>query len=71
MDKRRVSTAPATYAANRASGRPRHTPVGDGLRGDEFWIVADHGVSSISVKNIRHDSAHGAGRARPAWHDGQ
>lgn len=39
----------------RATGRPRRTPVGDGLRGDVFWIVADHGLSSNYVKNIRRD----------------
>ena len=39
----------------RTSGRPRRTPVGDGLRGDVFWIVSDHGSASGYVKNIRHD----------------
>ena len=29
--------------------------MGDGLRGDAFWLVADHGLSSNYVKNIRHD----------------
>jgi hypothetical protein len=29
--------------------------VGDGLRGEVFWLVADHGLSSSFVKNIRHD----------------
>src|SRR5438552_4266425 len=40
----------------RATGRPRRTPVGDALRGDVFWIVADHGLSSSYVKNIRRDA---------------
>ena len=39
----------------RTSGRPRRTPVGDGLRGDVFWIVSDHGFASGYVKNIRRD----------------
>jgi deazaflavin-dependent oxidoreductase (nitroreductase family) len=39
----------------RTSGRPRRTPVGDALRGDVFWIVADHGRSSNYVRNIRRD----------------
>jgi hypothetical protein len=39
----------------RRTGRPRRNPVGDGLRGDVFWLVADHGLSSSFVKNIRHD----------------
>ena len=30
----------------RATGRPRRTPVGDGLRGDVFWIIAEHGSGS-------------------------
>jgi deazaflavin-dependent oxidoreductase (nitroreductase family) len=39
----------------RTSGQPRRTPVGDGLRGDVFWIVADHGFRSSYVKNIRRE----------------
>ena len=39
----------------RRSGRPRRTPVGNGLRGDTFWIVTEHGWASDYVKNIRHD----------------
>lgn len=55
----------------RSSGRPRRTPVGDGLRGDVFWIVADHGYRSNYVKNIRHDPrvrvrTHGRWRAGTA-----
>ncbi len=37
----------------RSSGRPRQTPVGNGLRGDKFWIVTEHGWSSHYVKNIQ------------------
>ena len=36
----------------RKSGRPRRTPVGNGLRGDVFWIVAEHGRGAAYVKNI-------------------
>jgi deazaflavin-dependent oxidoreductase (nitroreductase family) len=36
----------------RKTGEPRHTPVGNGLDGDTFWIVADHGRRSNYVKNI-------------------
>ena len=39
----------------RKSGRPRRTPVGNGLRGDEFWIVTEHGYRSDYVKNIQRD----------------
>ena len=38
------------------TGRKTHqkhqTPVGNGLRGDKFWIVTEHGRHSAYVKNI-------------------
>lgn len=37
----------------RTSGEPRVTPVGNGLRGNEFWIITEHGWSSAYVKNIQ------------------
>jgi deazaflavin-dependent oxidoreductase (nitroreductase family) len=37
----------------RKSGEPRVTPVGNGLRGDVFWIVTEHGWASAYVKNIQ------------------
>jgi deazaflavin-dependent oxidoreductase (nitroreductase family) len=39
----------------RKSGQKRVTPVGNGLRGDTFWIVTEHGWSSAYVKNIQAD----------------
>jgi deazaflavin-dependent oxidoreductase (nitroreductase family) len=36
----------------RKSGQPRQTPVGDGLDGDLFWIVAEHGRAADYVRNI-------------------
>jgi deazaflavin-dependent oxidoreductase (nitroreductase family) len=39
----------------RKSGQPRVTPLGNGLRGREFWIVTEHGWSSAYVKNIQAD----------------
>jgi deazaflavin-dependent oxidoreductase (nitroreductase family) len=36
----------------RRSGQPRRTPVGDGLVGDTFWIVSEHGRRSAYVLNI-------------------
>jgi deazaflavin-dependent oxidoreductase (nitroreductase family) len=39
----------------RRSGEKRVTPVGNGLRGSEFWIVTEHGWSSAYVKNIQAD----------------
>jgi deazaflavin-dependent oxidoreductase (nitroreductase family) len=37
----------------RKSGRPRHTPVGNGLRDATFWIVAEHGRRAGYVRNIQ------------------
>jgi deazaflavin-dependent oxidoreductase (nitroreductase family) len=39
----------------RKSGQKRVTPVGNGLRGDAFWIVTEHGWASAYVKNIQAD----------------
>ena len=39
----------------RRSGVPRRVPVGNGLRGDTFWIVTEHGWSADYVKNIQND----------------
>ena len=36
----------------RRSGQPRRTPVGDGLRGHQFWIVTEHGWASDYVRNL-------------------
>jgi deazaflavin-dependent oxidoreductase (nitroreductase family) len=36
----------------RRTRRPRQTPVGNGLRGEHFWIVTEHGWHSSYVKNI-------------------
>src|SRR3954470_16069723 len=37
----------------RRSGRPRVTPVCDGLQGDTFWIVAQGERSADHVRNIQ------------------
>ena len=39
----------------RRTGRRRLTPVCDGLDGDTFWIVSQHGRSSGYVKNLAAD----------------
>jgi deazaflavin-dependent oxidoreductase (nitroreductase family) len=39
----------------RKSGLPRRTPVGNGLDGDTFWIVAEHGRSAAYVRNLEAD----------------
>jgi deazaflavin-dependent oxidoreductase (nitroreductase family) len=36
----------------RHSGRPRVTPVCDGLLGDTFWVVAQHGRVADYVQNL-------------------
>src|SRR3954468_12551588 len=41
--------------AGRVSGRPRRVPVGNGLRGAHFWIVAEHGRHADYVRNIERD----------------
>ena len=50
---------PKTHALLETTGRkskqPRHVPVGNGLRGDTFWIVAEHGRGADYVKNIEAD----------------
>ena len=51
--------APSSVALLETTGRrskqPRRTPVGNGLRGDEFWIVTEHGRRAAYVKNIEAD----------------
>jgi deazaflavin-dependent oxidoreductase (nitroreductase family) len=37
----------------RKTGQPRRVPVGNGLRGDTFWIVTEHGYAADYVKNIQ------------------
>ncbi len=39
----------------RTSGKVRRTPVTDGLDGDVFWIVAEHGRRAGYVRNIEAD----------------
>ncbi len=55
----RHGLAPRAFAlletTGRRSGRPRHTPVGNGLVGQTFWLVAAHGDRSDYVRNIRRD----------------
>ena len=39
----------------RRTGRPRAVPVGNGLRGDTFWVITEHGHAADYVKNIAAD----------------
>jgi deazaflavin-dependent oxidoreductase (nitroreductase family) len=55
----RRGVAPRTFALLETTGRrsrlPRHTPVGNGLAGDTFWLVAAHGTQSDYVRNLQAD----------------
>lgn len=55
----RHGVAPRAFAlletTGRRSGLPRYTPVGNGLDGDTFWLVAAHGTQADYVRNIRTD----------------
>jgi len=52
----RRGVVPPGYAlletTGRRSGRPRATPVGEGLEGDSFWIVTEHGRQAGYVRNL-------------------
>jgi deazaflavin-dependent oxidoreductase (nitroreductase family) len=37
----------------RKSGLPRRTPVGNGLEGNTFWLIAEHGHRASYVRNIK------------------
>lgn len=49
--------APAAFAlletVGRSTGKPRQTPVGNGLDGDTFWLIAAHGHQADFVRNIQ------------------
>jgi deazaflavin-dependent oxidoreductase (nitroreductase family) len=51
-----LGIAPPGYAlletVGRKTGKRRRTPVGDGRVGNEFWIVAEHGLKARYVRNI-------------------
>lgn len=37
------------------TGLPRRTPVGNGLIGDTFWLIAARGEAAHYVRNLRHN----------------
>lgn len=51
-----LGVAPPGYAlletTGRKTGKARRTPVGNGLVGRQFWIVAEHGHQAGYVRNI-------------------
>jgi deazaflavin-dependent oxidoreductase (nitroreductase family) len=54
----------------RKSGLPRRNPVGDGLDGDTFWIVSEHGRRSAYVRNIEAEPRVRV-RVRGRWRSGR
>jgi deazaflavin-dependent oxidoreductase (nitroreductase family) len=69
---------PRSYAlletTGRKSGVPRVTPVGNGLEGDTFWLVVEHGRKAAYVRNIEQDPRVRVkirtGFLRSAWRSG-
>lgn len=53
----------------RRSGGPRRTPVSDGLVGDTFWVVAEHGRTAQYVRNLEADPRVRV-KARGRWRAG-
>jgi deazaflavin-dependent oxidoreductase (nitroreductase family) len=51
-----LQIVPPGYAlletVGRVSGKPRRTPVGNGVEGHTFWIVAEHGRNAGYVRNV-------------------
>ncbi|MDI3315766.1 MAG: nitroreductase family deazaflavin-dependent oxidoreductase [Mycobacterium sp.] len=41
----------------RKTGRPRRTPVGGRVVGNQFWMVSEHGEHSDYVRNIKANPA--------------
>jgi deazaflavin-dependent oxidoreductase (nitroreductase family) len=69
-----LGVAPRAYAlletTGRRTGLARHTPVGNGLRGDIFWLVTQHGERAAYVKNLIADPRVGV-KIRRRWRSGR
>jgi len=72
-----LGVLPIGYAlietTGRVSGKPRRTPVGSGLTGDTFWIVAEHGHAAGYVRNLIADPrvrVKVRDGLRPVWREG-
>jgi deazaflavin-dependent oxidoreductase (nitroreductase family) len=54
-----MGIVPPGYAlletTGRTTGKARRTPVGDARVGNQFWIVAEHGMKAGYVRNIAHN----------------
>ncbi|MHB8328439.1 MAG: nitroreductase/quinone reductase family protein [Acidimicrobiales bacterium] len=55
----RLGLAPGPFAlletTGRRTGKTRWTPIGNGLDGDTFWLVAEQGHQGDYVKNLAAD----------------
>jgi deazaflavin-dependent oxidoreductase (nitroreductase family) len=51
-----TGVAPRAFAlletTGRRTGKRRRTPVGNGLDGDVFWVVSEHGERCAYVRNL-------------------
>jgi deazaflavin-dependent oxidoreductase (nitroreductase family) len=69
----RAGVAPRAFAlletTGRRSGLARHTPVGNGLDGDTFWLIAAHGTQSDYVRNLQAEPRVRV-KARGSWRSG-
>ena len=69
----RAGVAPRAFAlletTGRRSGLPRYTPVGNGLAGSTFWLVAAHGTQADYVRNLQAQPRVRV-KARGAWRTG-
>ena len=54
-----LGLVPPGYAlletTGRKTGKPRRTPVGNGLVGRQFWVLAEHGEKAGYIRNISSD----------------
>jgi deazaflavin-dependent oxidoreductase (nitroreductase family) len=71
----RAGVAPRAFAlletTGRRTGLTRHTPVGNGLDADTFWLVAAHGTQADYVRNLQASpQGPGQGRRHVAGRDG-
>jgi deazaflavin-dependent oxidoreductase (nitroreductase family) len=64
-----VPTHALLETTGRKSGLPRRVPVGNGLRGNVFWIVTEHGYHAAYVRNIQDDPRVRV-KAGRRWHSG-
>jgi deazaflavin-dependent oxidoreductase (nitroreductase family) len=54
----------------RHTGQPRHTPIGNGLIGETFWLVAQNGRRSDYVRNIEINPDVKVRTGRTSWRSG-